>query len=105
MDYGNHSKHETKVSIHICSLKVSKGLYQTPTFMSNIINGEFIILVIYVDDGIVINNKFNLIHYIIFSLKEEFEIIHEGDLCNLFLELRYFTIVNKVGFCSFKLNI
>jgi hypothetical protein len=73
--------------------------------MSNIINGEFIILVIYVDDGVVVNNKFNLIHYIIFSLKEEFEMINEGDLCILFLKLRYFTIVNKVEFCSFKLNI
>ncbi len=73
--------------------------------MSNIINGEFIILVNYVDDGVVVNNKFNLIHYIIFNLKEEFEMINEGDLCILFLELRYFTIVNKFGFCSFKLNI
>lgn len=53
--------------------------------MSNIINGEFIILVIYVDDGIVVNNKLNLIHYIIFTLKEEFEIINESDLCILLL--------------------
>jgi len=105
MDYGNHFKHDTKALIHICSLNVSKELHPTPTFMSNTINGKFIVLVIYVDNGIVVNNKLKLIHYIICSLKEQFEIINEGDLSILFLELRYFTIVHKVGFCSFTLNI
>jgi hypothetical protein len=76
MDCGNHFKHDTKALIHLCFLKVSKGLHQTPTSMSNIISGKFIILVIYVDDGIIVNNKLNLIHYIIFTLKEEFEIIN-----------------------------
>jgi len=98
MDYGNHFKHDTKALIHICFLILSKGLHPTPTFMSNTINGEFIVLVIYVDNGIVVNNKLNLIHYIICSLKEQFKIINESDLRMLFLELRYFIIIHKADF-------